>query len=244
MSVGKDFMENTKYKNMEMTDQEKRLPYPPLEKPYDNDGIINLPKPQLNDETDTNLLNLINERKSVRSYDSNEITMDELSYFLWCTQGVKNKVKEKATFRTVPSAGARHAFETYLLINNVEGLEPGVYRYIALKHAIVPYDLTEDIGGRLLASCLGQGMVTMSNVTFFWTADIYRMSYRYGERGYRYIHLDAGHVCQNLYLAAESRGCGVCAIAAFDDDEANSALGIDGDTEFVVYIASLGRKKK
>jgi SagB-type dehydrogenase family enzyme len=86
-------------------------------------------------------------------------------------------------------------------------------------------------------------MITTSAVSIFWAADIARMSYRYGERGYRYIHLDAGHVCQNLYLAAQNRGCGVCAIAAFEDDLTNAALGLDGEREFVVYIAALGKKK-
>ncbi len=243
MSAGKDFMENTKYKNMGISDQEKNMPYPSIEKPYNNEGIINLKKPDGKDDKDINLFNLITDRMSVRSYDDKPISIDELSYFLWCTQGIKKNIKDKATLRTVPSAGARHAFETYLLINNVEGIESGVYRYISTKHAITPYNLSHDIGDNLLAACLGQGMITTSAVTFFWAAEIYRMSFRYVERSYRYIHLDAGHVCQNLYLAAESKGCGVCGIAAFDDDELNSALGFDGENEFVVYVASLGRKK-
>ena len=236
-------MEQTKYVNMGLSDQQKGAKQPPLEKPYDNSGIINLKKPQETGENDVNLLSLINGRTSVRAYESKAITQDELSYFLWCTQGIKSVREGKATFRTVPSAGARHAFETYLLINKAEGIKHGVYRYIASKHAIVPAALEKDTPERLLAGCLGQGMVTAGAVTFFWSADIQRMSFRYGERGYRYIHLDAGHVCQNLYLAAESRGCGVCAIAAFEDDEVNAALGLDGEKEFVVYIAALGRKK-
>jgi SagB-type dehydrogenase family enzyme len=68
------------------------------------------------------------------------------------------------------------------------------------------------------------------------------MKWRYGERGYRYMHLDAGHVCQNLYLSAESIDCGVCAIAAFQDEEINSVLGIDGEEEFVIYVATVGKK--
>ncbi len=244
MGIGKDFIENTKYKNMGETDQEQGKPYPPIEKFYSNEGIINLDKPDSENVDKLNILELINERKSVRRYENKGITQEDLSYFLWCTQGVKKVLKGKATLRTVPSAGARHAFETYLLINNVKGIKPGVYRYIATKHAIVPHDLSEGIGERLLASCLGQGMVSTSAVTFFWAADIYRMAFRYGERTYRYIHLDAGHVCQNLYLAAESKGCGVCAIAAFDDDELNSALGLDGENELVVYVAALGMKKE
>ncbi len=245
MSTGQEFMEQTKYKNMtQVSDQQKGIEYPPIEKPSDNKGIINLKKPESDGKNDVNLLELINSRTSVRTYSDKAVSQEELSYFLWCTQGIKRDLKGKATLRTVPSAGARHAFETYLLINNVEGLKNGLYRYIASKHAIIPINLEESISPQLLAACLGQGMVSMSAATFFWTADIYRMTYRYGERGYRYIHLDAGHVCQNLYLAAESRGCGVCAIAAFDDDATNYALGLDGENEFIVYIASLGKKKR
>ena len=243
MKTGVEFMENTKYQNMGSTDQQKGAHQPPLEKPYDNAGIINLKKPEETGENDVNLLKLINQRTSVRAYDVKGITPEELSYLLWCTQGVKSTKEGKATFRTVPSAGARHALETYLLINHVHSIKPGVYRYIASKHAIVPVNLEADAAENLLGACLGQGMVTTGAVTFFWAADIYRMAFRYGARGYRYIHLDAGHVCQNLYLAAESMGCGVCAIAAFDDDGTNAALGLDGVKEFVVYIASLGRKK-
>jgi SagB-type dehydrogenase family enzyme len=68
------------------------------------------------------------------------------------------------------------------------------------------------------------------------------MTWRYSQRGYRYLHLDAGHVCQNLYLSAESVGCGVCAIAAFLDEEINPAMGIDGENEFVIYVATVGKK--
>jgi SagB-type dehydrogenase family enzyme len=68
------------------------------------------------------------------------------------------------------------------------------------------------------------------------------MKWRYGERGYRYLYLDAGHVCQNLYLAAESINCGVCAIAAFSDDDMNSLLKIDGVEQYVIYLATVGKK--
>lgn len=242
MNTGQEFIEKTKYKYLDESDQQKGEKQPPLERPFDNKGIINLEKPQIDGNNDVNLLELINGRRSVRSYDESTITQDELSYFLWCTQGVKKWVDGKATFRTVPSAGARHTFETYLLINRVEGLECGVYRYIASKHAIIPINVDEGMAANLTAACLGQGMVSTSAVTFFWTTDIYRVKYRYGERGYRYIHLDAGHVCQNLHLAAENKECGICAIAAFDDDEVNNQLGLDGVNDFIVYIASLGKK--
>ena len=85
-------------------------------------------------------------------------------------------------------------------------------------------------------------MYEQAAVVFIWTAVPYRMTWRYGERGFRDLHLDAGHVCQNLYLAAEATGCGTCAIAAFDDDDMNAILGINGSDQFVIYLATVGKK--
>lgn len=144
----------------------------------------------------------------------------------------------------MPSAGARHAFETYLLINRVETLEPGVYRYLALDHALAATNLKPGMADEVTHACYDQGQVAQSAVTFLWVAVVERMTWRYVQRGYRYLHLDAGHVCQNLYLAAEAVGCGVCAIAAYDDELANTTLGLDGEAQFVIYAASLGKKQK
>jgi SagB-type dehydrogenase family enzyme len=95
----------------------------------------------------------------------------------------------------------------------------------------------------LTEACLKQQHVKTSAVTFIWVAVPHRTVWRYSQRGYRYIHLDAGHVCQNLYLLAEAIDCGVCAIAAFDDDLVNQAIGLDGEDLFVIYLASLGKRK-
>jgi SagB-type dehydrogenase family enzyme len=144
----------------------------------------------------------------------------------------------------VPSAGARHAFETYLLVNNVEGLAPGLYRFLALSHQLAQVEVETGLADRITRACLDQSHVKRSAVTFFWSAVPYRMAWRYGERGYRYLHLDAGHVCQNLYLAAEVIGAGVCAIAAFDDEALNRLLGFDGEEQFVIYLATVGKRKE
>ncbi len=240
--IGNDFMEYTKYKHLEEeTGQSSGLPQPPMERAYDLTlPLIGLLKPEsLNVEPA--LLNLINARRSLRKYSEKPFTLQELTYLLWCTQGVK-KTTPSATFRTVPSAGARHAFETYLLINHVEGLAKGLYRYLALEHKLVAVNGDVDITEKVVAACLGQGFIGFSAVTFIWMADTTRMAWRYGERGYRYMHLDAGHVCQNLYLAAESIGGGACAIAAFDDDALNELVGADGKETFAIYAASVGKK--
>jgi SagB-type dehydrogenase family enzyme len=77
-------------------------------------------------------------------------------------------------------------------------------------------------------------------VSFIWTAVIQRSRWKYQQRAYRYIYLDAGHACQNLYLTCEALGLGCCAVAAFDDDAANKILDIDGKKEFVIYLATVG----
>jgi len=126
----------------------------------------------------------------------------------------------------------------------VEGLELGLYRYLALPHELQQIDIDPTIPYRITAACFDQQFILRCGVVFLWTAVPYRMTWRYGERGYRDLHLDAGHVCQNLYLAAEAVDCGVCAVAAFEDDAMNAILGIDGDRQFLIYLAAAGKITK
>ncbi len=184
----------------------------------------------------------VESRRTIRAYSEVPLSLQETAYLLWVSQGVKRVSNRPSTARTVPSAGARHAFETYLLVNRVEGLEAGLYRYAAIEHGLLRLDAPGDIAERIAHACLDQSQVTGSAATFIWAAVVERMYWRYVERGYRYLHLDAGHVCQNLALGAEQVGCGICPIAAFDDELLNDTLGIDGETMFVVYLATVGKK--
>jgi SagB-type dehydrogenase family enzyme len=226
--IGHEFMEKTKYKHTSVSDQREGLPQPQLELEYAH---------KMRSKA-------IEERKSARTYSDDPLTLEELSWLLWATQGIKEIWKDSATLRNVPSAGARHAFETYLLINNVETLEPGVYRYVASEHKLVEYIIEDGIADKIVEAAYEQGMVKNNAVTFIWTAVAYRMYWRYVERGYRYLHIDIGHVCQNLYLAAEAINSGVCAIGAFHDDIFNKVMKIDGEEQFVIYLASVGKKRK
>jgi SagB-type dehydrogenase family enzyme len=242
-SIGREFMRKTCYEEMGPSDQEKGMPQPPLELAYPpQSSLLSLPSPQGIHVPALDLRTAIERRVSIRSYADTLLTMEELSFLLWCTQGVKRVTDRPATLRTVPSAGARHPFETFLLLNRVEGVAPGVYRYIALEHALLEVNLSAGLAEQLVKDCHHQRMVGSNAVTFFWTAVLERTAWRYNQRAYRYIHLDAGHVCQNLYLAAEALDCGMCAIAAFDDHALNTTLGLDGESMFVVYAASLGKK--
>jgi len=146
-----------------------------------------------------------------------------------------------ATLRTVPSAGSRHPFETYVLATRVEGLATGIYGYVADQHQLQEVQLGEDLGARCAEVSYRQQMVARGAATFIWAADAYRSVWRYGDRAYRYLHLDAGHVCAHLYLAVAAVDCGCCGIAAYDDDGYNKLLGLDGVDEFVVYLASVGK---
>ncbi|MGI6425809.1 MAG: SagB/ThcOx family dehydrogenase [Tepidanaerobacteraceae bacterium] len=240
-SIGKEFVEKTKYEYLEDDDYRKGFPPPPVELEYDKTKRkIDLPDPK-NIKVDMGLVEAIEKRRSLRRYSEKPISLAELSYLLWCTQGVIRSSKV-ATLRNVASAGSRHAFETYIMVNNVDKLEPGIYRYLALEHKLLVVRLDPNIAEKAVKVCYGQQNVGESAVTFFWVAVPYRTTYRYGERGYRYIYLDAGHVCQNLYLSAEGINCGVCAIGAYCDDEANEFLNIDGEEQFVIYIAALGKR--
>lgn len=241
--IGSNFIEKTKYQYLKPSPQEMKDPQPPLELEYAQDlKLIQLPKPENINLPSMDLRQAIEQRISIRQYSLENLSMEELSMMLWLTQGIKEVTNRPATLRTVPSAGARHAFETFLLINRIDGLAPGVYRFLAIEHALLEINLDSQISIQLEQACRGQKMITRSAVTFFWAAVTERMTWRYTERGYRYLHLDAGHVCQNLYLAGEAMGCGTCAIGAYDDDEVNELLGLDGDKMFVIYIAATGKK--
>jgi SagB-type dehydrogenase family enzyme len=227
------------------SDQQLMLPQPSLEKPYDKEGeIIALPEVRDNVFTKTNLLEIITERKSHRSYKEVSLSLEELSFLLWSTQGVKEiRGNNYASLRTVPSAGARHPFETYIAINRVDGLKSGIYRYLALTHELLFLFEAEDLESRLSEITLGQKFVGKGAVTFIWSIVPYRGEWRYSILAHKAMLLDAGHVCQNLYIACEAISCGTCAIAAYDQKMADDFLKLDGDEEFVVYLAPVGKVK-
>lgn len=240
--IGRQFMERTRFKYLGISEQAAGLKQPPLEKEFDeNQKFISLPNPREVEIKEISLREAIDNRVSHRSFSKAPMTLEELSFLLWCTQGIKKIAPGTATFRTVPSAGARHAFETYLLLNNVREVPPGLYRFSALHHMLAEINLEPALREDIHQACLRQSFIKESGATFIWSAVSRRMKWRYGERGYRYLHLDAGHVCQNLYLSAEAVDCGACAVAAFMDEEMNEILNLDGEEEFVIYLAAVGK---
>jgi len=240
---GQTFIRESSYRKMPVSAQKQGQPQPPLELPYpEGAALIPLPDPDGLILTEISLREAIDRRRTVRKYGEAPITFEELSYLLWATQGVKAVTALPTTLRTVPSAGARHAIETFLVIKRVMGLERGLYRYIALHHALLELDSSAVHCDEILRAFVQQDHILKAAATLIWAAVPARMEFRHPVRGYRYLFLDAGHICQNLYLAAEMVNCGVCALGVFDDDVLNPLLGLDGQTIFAVYAAALGRR--
>ncbi len=188
------------------------------------------------------VLESMSNRKSRRKFNSTNLKIEELAFLLWATQGQRNAEKGQPHFRTVPSAGARHSFETYLFIQRVETLSAGLYRYLPLSHELVfLYAADRHFKTRISQAVFGQRFVADSAAVFVWTTVPYRMEWRYLQAAHRVILLDAGHVCQNLYLACEVIGAGTCAIAAYDQEAMDSLLQVDGDEQFTLYLAPVGK---
>ena len=155
--TGRIFMEKTRYNYLSRADQFLGLPAPPLEKPIPKDGkFISLPQPLEISVPTIELRSAIESRRSIRQYSRDPLTLEELAYLLWCTQGIVQKHEPYATFRNVPSAGGRHAFETYLQVNRVSDLEPGLYRYLAFSHSLMAIEISPDMADRLMEACLRQ----------------------------------------------------------------------------------------
>ena len=228
----------------ERSDQAKGIPFPPLNKeiPDGNSPTIDLPAPDSIALAQPDLNQLFKKRESRRAYSDGELSLAELSFLLYATQGIKEVVGDGyATRRPVPSAGARHPFETYLAVNRVEDLEPGLYRYLPLEHQLLFLEASDNLLELLTAANLGQRFVGQAACVFAWSCIPYRAEWRYMNHAHKNMLLDAGHICQNLYLAVEALGLGTCAIGAYDQAAMDALLELDGEDEYVVYLAPVGK---
>ena len=225
------------------TDQSKKMPQPPLQKPFD-ENAERIKLPEFGEEIilDNSLLNCLKKRRSHRKFKDESLSLEELSFLLWSTQGIDEiRGDNYASIRPVPSAGARHPFETYLLINKVDGLNMGIYRYLPLTHELLFLFNEDEMVDKVEKITFRQKFVATAPVLFIWSCIPYRGEWRYSIASHKAMLLDAGHICQNLYLASEAIGCGTCAIAAYNQEEADALVEIDGQEEFVVYMSPVGK---
>jgi len=180
-------------------------------------------------------------RRSRRDFTGEPISLEALSRLIFAAQGATARAGQ-AILRTAPSAGALYPVETYVLANAVQDVRPGLYHYNIQKTVLETVRLGA-LGRELSNAALGQGMCGRSSATFIFTAAPDRCKWKYAQRAYRYIYMDAGHICANLYLAAQDLTLGCCAMGAFYDDEVNALVGVDGQSETAVYLAAVGPVK-
>lgn len=236
--IGDRFQRRTKYERGELP--RRRLDWsskPPTYKRYPEAPKIPLSEPTT--QGGEPLWKVLHQRRSERRFAGAPLQESELSQLLWASQGITRKGRG-VSFRTAPSAGALYPIETYLVINDVEELEAGVYHY-DIEHHQLEQLKQGDFRADVASAALDQRMAAQASVVLIWTAVFERSKWKYGQRAYRYIYLDAGHVAQNTALAAVTLDLGSCQIGALYDGEVNELLDIDGVEESTIYMTVVGR---
>ncbi|HME55577.1 MAG TPA: SagB/ThcOx family dehydrogenase [Candidatus Lokiarchaeia archaeon] len=242
---GDAFFQGTKYTREELPRKSLNVNEKPDDfKIYENRERVALPTEHdflLND-----LKHVLVERRSRRRFSPEPMALQELSTLLKFSAGLSNE--EGAEFsdsgfklRHVPSAGGLYPYETYVIAHNVEGLNRGLYHYHVPGHALDVLkegDFRKDAAG----ICLDQFLARDCAAMLAWTLVAPRSKWKYGERAYRYIFLDLGHLAQNFYLVAEVLQLSACAIGALYDDEGNDFLEVDGYDESLCYVGVVGRR--
>lgn len=235
--IGPGFQEATKYRPDAMPQKpDWPEPTPPFKEYQNPISYVELPDPQT--EQGASLWQSIRRRRSKRRFTEEPMTLDQLAQLIWATQGLTGKLGNHPV-RATASAGALYPNETYLFVNNVEDVEAGIYHYEILQWRLAM--LAEgDFAERIARACLRQDFCSTAGVVFAWGAVVHRCAMKYGDRAYRYVHLDAGHIGSQMQLAATALGLGSVNVGAFFDDEVNDLLGLDGDKETVVYLTAVG----
>lgn len=205
-------------------------------KTYPDAPRVKLPDLALDD---SGLFDALARRRSVRAYGPEPLALGELGALLWAGAGITAR-QEGFALRTAPSAGGLYPIEHYVVANEVEGLEQGLYHYDVLGRALERL-YAGDLRPPVARAALDQRIAAEAQAVFVWTAVLERSRWKYGERFLRYVLLDAGHIAENVALAATALGLGTCQIAAFFDEEAADILGVDPDAEPVVYMSTAGR---
>ena len=240
VGIGDRFQQETKYERGRM--EGSRLEWtskPPLYKEYPGARKIRLPPP--GPPVRSSFLEILSLRRSVREYSSRPILLPEISLLLWAATGVQREEAGHA-FRTAPSAGALYPVDTYVIAHRVDGVERGLYHYAVQGHLLEEVALG-DFGEKLAHAALFQEFCSEASAVLVWTAVFPRAKWKYRQRAYRYVYLDAGHIAQNLALAAVGLGLGSCQVAAFFDDEMNALLGVEGVEESVIYMSAVGHPR-
>jgi SagB-type dehydrogenase family enzyme len=239
-TVGDDFQKETKYVRNKMTGGSLNWANKPeIYKSFPSSKTVQLPS-ELQGVT-MSFAEVIHKQKSVRTFSNQSLSKVDLAFLLWASTGIQ-RIEHGYEFRTAPSAGALYPIETYVAANNVETVERGIYHYNIKNHLLEEIKIG-NFGEALAHAALDQKMCATASAVFIWTAVFGRSKWKYSQRAYRYIYLDAGHIAENLALAATSINCGSCHIGAFFDNEINSIVDIDGTEESGICLSIVGHPK-
>ena len=237
-TLGYKYLQDTKFDPQSLRQQPRLEIYPtePFKRYSDAQKVV-LPTDW---DRDAGLHEVLQGRRSNRRYGDTGLNLEELAILLWSSQGITGRAGSYF-FRPAPSAGALYPIETYLAVNNVDTVDPGIYHFQVAEFCLEK--LTSGYQGKKVAeAALGQNFLAEAGVVFIWSTILRRNFAKYGHRGLRYVLMDVGHICQNMLLAAEALDLGACPVAAFYDDELNRLLDLDGEEESVIYLASVGSK--
>jgi SagB-type dehydrogenase family enzyme len=235
--IGRRYLQETRYQRRTPGEQSLAYPRAPLYKEYP-DAAQRVRLDVTTNLQAENLWPCLARRRSQRDYLNRPLTQAELAALLWATQGITRSMSGYH-FRASPSAGALYPVETYVAIHQVEGVTPGIWHFHVLDFAL-ELVTAGDFRQPLVAAGLAQGFLGDAGAVFIWTGVLNRARWKYRERAVRYLFLDAGHICQNLMLAATGLNLGVCPVGAFFDEEVESIVGVDAAEEVALYLASVG----
>ena len=195
---------------------------------------VKLPEPIYDGKTSVE--KALQKRRSLRQYKNLPITLQDLSQLLWAAQGISGTGGR----RTAPSAGALYPLEVYVVAGNVTGLSVGIYSYDPHKHELSRV-LDSDKRAELSKAALGQSSINKAAAVLVFSAVYERVTVKYGERGIRYVHMEAGHAAENVFLQAVSLDLGTVVIGAFHDEEVRAVLHLPGQVQ-PLYLMPVGKK--
>jgi SagB-type dehydrogenase family enzyme len=258
---GRAFQEDTSYQRSSMREHELNWQNKPATyKFYSYAPVISLPSPAPapSEDSDPDLWSCVAERRSVRSFGATPISLVELSRLLWTSAGITTSYitpHGQEFYRATPAAGALYPIETYVVANKVEDLDAGLYHYRVAGQDMLERPIVEgshsleqlragSLREEIAAAAFDQPFCGKAAAVFLWTAVFARSVWKYRDRAYRYFYLDAGHMAAHLSLAAVALGLGSCAVAAFYDEEINQLLGIDGESEGIIYMMAVGKPSR
>jgi len=244
-NIGYDFINGTKYPVYSPIDQIQGVPEPPAELQIPEGAtVIKLPSPKRIKVPDISIRQAIESWEPVTYFSRSSISLKELSFLLWCTQGSRKVGSGQLQIRNTPSSGLRYPLETYFVAGEVDDLQTGLYRYLPRSHSIVIERLGSDIPVTMGNTSMNFALVTRAAVTFLWVGIPYRSVWALGNRGYRSVLIEAGHTCQALIMAATCVGCRVQPSDLFHDEMMLQLANLDPESQWPLYMAAVGKEER